>query len=227
MVSDGNGSHLLYAGRINEFHSEPSTGKTNLLLLCAREVMQAGGKAMLLDFEDHAEGILQRMQSLGFDLPILPGKFFYLQNPTPDEIQTAVAWAKHNKPTFIGLDGLAEALVAESLSEDKPSDVLTFMRLRVRPFAETGAAVVIADHVTKDPEKRGNWPRGSGAKMGRYDGAVYSTDLIEPYSPGHEGRLRLTIAKDRIGGVGHKKQLRSSLPRGGRISLPVPPCSSA
>ena len=76
VVSDGNGSHLLYAGRINEFHSEPSTGKTNLLLLCAREVMQAGGKAMLLDFEDHAEGILQRMQSLGFNLPILPGEIF-------------------------------------------------------------------------------------------------------------------------------------------------------
>jgi len=64
---------------------------------------------------------------------------------------------------------------------------------------------VITDHVAKDAESAGLWPRGSGAKMGRYDGAVYLIREEAPYSPEQQGSVKLVIAKDRNGGVGAKK----------------------
>src|SRR4029077_4399962 len=75
----------------------------------------------------------------------------------------------------------------------------------LRPFTECGCAVLVSDHVSKDKDQRGHWARGTGAKMGRYDGVSYTIELISAYSPGKEGRLRLKIAKDRCGGVGASK----------------------
>jgi len=100
------------------------------------------------------------------------------------------------------LDGLAEAMAAEGHDEDKPAAFLAFCRERLRPFADAGCAVLVSDHVTKNAETRGRWARGSGAKLGRYDGAVYSAELVKPYSPTQAGAVRLRVAKDRNGGAG-------------------------
>ena len=108
-------------------------------------------------------------------------------------------------------------LAAEELVEDSAGDNLHFLRLRLRPFAEAGAAVVISDHVTKGTENRGRWARGSGAKLGRYDGVVYEINLVEPYSPDNAGFVRLRVSKDRNGGVGTQGQTVAELhftPRG-------------
>ena len=66
--------------------------------------------------------------------------------------------------------------------------------------------MLISDHVSKSSEERGRWARGSGAKLGRYDGVSYNIGLIEAYAPGHAGAVKLTVAKDRNGGVGRVGQ---------------------
>jgi hypothetical protein len=119
------------------------------------------------------------------------------------EYRCLIEWAKQTKPTGVFLDGIAEALIAEGYNEDKAEDVLLFLRQRIRPFADNGAAVVIADHVAKNKESRGRNPRGSSGKLGRYDGCAYVVELIKAYSPTTAGAVRLLIAKDRNGGVGH------------------------
>ena len=200
------GKFLLYAGRLNEFHGESGIGKTNISLAIANSIMQAGGVVLFLDPEDNPEGIAQRFISLGGNPDHLLTRFKYIQNPEPSDYPGLIEWAKQAKPTGAFLDGMAEALVAEGYNEDKPEDVLQFLRQRIRPFADGGAAVVIADHVPKNKETRGRNPRGSSAKMGRYDGAVYMVELAKPYSPSTAGAVRLIIAKDRNGGVGHVGQ---------------------
>ena len=50
-------------------------------------------------------------------------------------------------------------MAGEDLDEDKAGDTLKFLRNRLRPFAELGAAVVILDHVTKDAGGRGRFSR--------------------------------------------------------------------
>lgn len=205
------GRFLLYAGRINEIHGEPSVGKTNIALCICAEVMQDGGKVLYLDPEDNAKGIGSRFIALGGRQEDLLERFFYVENPEPSDFAGLHAWAKQHKPALVVLDGLAEALAAEGLSEDKPDNVLPFFHQRIRPFTKAGCAVLISDHVAKDKESRGEWPRGSGSKMGRYDGAVYSAKLKKPYSPEIDGFVRLVVAKDRNGGVGPKGHIATDL----------------
>ena len=197
------GKFLLYAGRLNEFHGESGIGKTNISLSIAARIMRAGGVVLFLDPEDNPNGIAQRFLSLGGDPADLLTRFKYVHNPEPADYPGLIEWAKQAKPTAVFLDGMAEALVADGYNEDKAEDVLPFLRQRIRPFADAGAAVVIGDHVAKNKESRGRNPRGSGGKMGRYDGAVYIVELAKSYSPTKAGAVRLIIAKDRNGGVGH------------------------
>ena len=197
------GKFLLYAGRLNEFHGESGIGKTNISLAIASRIMRAGGLVLFLDPEDNPNGIAQRFLSLGGDPADLLTRFKYVHNPEPADYPGLIEWAKQAKPTGVFLDGMAEALVADGYNEDKAEDVLPFLRQRIRPFADAGAAVVIADHVAKNKESRGRNPRGAGAKLGRYDGAVYIVELAKSYSPTKAGAVRLIIAKDRNGGVGH------------------------
>jgi hypothetical protein len=199
---------MLYKGRINEIHSEPGVGKTNLALCFAQTVTKEGGHVVFIDPEDTPVGILTRLKAFGADMQMVVEQFHYLHNPTLEEFGAAISWTARNRPDLVILDGLAEALAAEGKNEDKVGDVLSFFRYRLRPFAELGgAAVLVSDHVSKSTEDRGRWARGSGAKLGRYDGVSYSAELLESYSSTQAGKVSLKIAKDRNGGVGTVGQI--------------------
>jgi hypothetical protein len=198
---------VLYAGRMNEIHGEPGTGKSNIAIAISIAVMKAGGSVMYIDPEDTPAGFTRRSLQFGANPDDLIHRCHYLHNPTPEDIAAAQRWAATNRPALVVLDGLAESMASEGLVEDKAGDVLTFFRERLRPFAEkAGAAVLVSDHVSKSSEERGRWARGSGAKLGRYDGVSYNIGLIESYAPGHAGAVKLTVAKDRNGGVGRVGQ---------------------
>lgn len=194
---------LFYEGRINEIHAEPGVGKSNVAIAASIAVMQAGGLVVYIDPEDSPGGFTRRCLQFGATPDDLTQRCRYLHDPDPDDIVLTQRWAATHRPTLVVLDGLAESMSKESLSEDKVDDVLTFFRTRLRPFAEAaGAAVLVSDHVAKSLEGRGRWPRGSGGKLGRYDGAVYLLDLAKAYSPTEAGSVTLTVAKDRNGGIG-------------------------
>lgn len=194
---------LFYAGRMNEIHGEPGTGKSNIAIASSIAVMRSGGTVLYIDPEDTPAGFTRRALQFGAAPEDLVRLCRYLHNPEPDHIAGAHRWAAKERPALVVLDGLAESMAAEGLVEDKAGDVLSFFRERLRPFAEkAGAAVLVSDHVSKSSEDRGRWARGSGAKLGRYDGVSYNLILGEAYSPGHAGSVTLAIAKDRNGGVG-------------------------
>lgn len=195
------GGFLFYAGRLNEIHAEPSVGKTNIVLASTIQVLQSGGTVLFIDPEDTPTGIVRRLVAFGL-AEKHADQIKYLHNPDPTDLAFAVQLSAEIKPELVIADGLAELLAGHGLSEDKPLDLLPFFRRFLRPFAENGAAVVISDHVTKDSESRGRWSRGSGAKIGRYDGAVYEAKLGKAYGPGTEGFVKLIVSKDRNGGVG-------------------------
>lgn len=210
------GKFLLYAGRLNEQHGEPATGKTNIaLILCIRE-LTAGHTVLFLDPEDNAYGICRKLLAFGADPAMVIERFKYCQNPARDEYLTLQVWADRNKPALVVLDGLADAISGDGLDEDKAGDFLTFCRNRLRPFAACGAAVLVSDHVTKSTENR-RYSRGTGAKLGRYDGVVFELDLARAYSPTSPGCVELKIAKDRNGGVGKQGDVAVAIefsPRG-------------
>ncbi|MEI6070524.1 MAG: AAA family ATPase [Verrucomicrobiae bacterium] len=202
---------LWYAGRLNSLQSEPGDGKTNVCMRSSISVLDAGGSVLYIDPEDTPKGFTTRMLILGADPEAIRERVHYLHNPTPEEIQAAQAWARKHKPTLVILDGLAESMAAVGANEDKAQEVLPFFRENLRPFAEAGAAVVVADHVTKSTEGRGQFARGSGAKAGRYDGVSYGLQVGIPYTPHQAGFVKLKIAKDRNGGVGPRGKIIAEL----------------
>ncbi len=196
------GHPMLYRRRINGCHGEPGLGKTNLAVLLAHAAAQAGDVVWYIDAEDFAQGIKGKFDGFGCDLSNVMGEVLYFQAPS-----NAAGWqlllkkAQQAPVELVILDGIAEMLAALGLREKDETEVLSFFTSYVRPFARTGAGVLILDHVAKDGETRGLWSRGSGAKMGAVDGVAYSLTLSGAYSPEREGGLILTCAKDRNGGV--------------------------
>lgn len=204
VAASNSGDFMLYAGRINEIHGEPSVGKTNITLSIMASELMMGNKVMFIDPEDNPEGIIRRALAFGITKDAIRANLKYLHDPSPEEVKMAIKWADRNKPSMVSADGLAEMITMCGFKEDSSEDVLTFFRHYIRPFTNCGAAVLLSDHVTKSTEGRGTWSRGSGAKMGRYDGVSYMVTLAKPYSPKHSGSVKFTIAKDRNGGIGTK-----------------------
>jgi AAA domain len=202
---------LFYKGRLNEIHGEPAVGKTNIMLASSIAVMREGGHVVYIDPEDNAYGIIRRLLALGADKAALIERFHYCQDPDAEAYCRLHAWVASKTGVFVVLDGIAEALSKEGIDEDKSKDFLPWCRARLRPFVDAGAGVAVSDHVAKNPENRGRFARGTGAKLGRYDGAVYQAELVEGYSPTKAGSVRLRVSKDRNGGVGIAGQVITEL----------------
>ncbi len=67
--------------------------------------------------------------------------------------------------------------------------------------ARTGAAVVLVDHVAKNPRDRGRHAIGGQTKLAGLTGAAYVVDVVENVGRGCMGVVKLSIAKDRPGAV--------------------------
>jgi len=196
------GDCLFYAGRFNGIIAEPSIGKTNTCTAASLPSLALGKTVLFVDPEDSAVSAARRLLSFGCTPDAIIQGFKHITCPTPEEWDQLGAWAGRNKPELVILDGCAELLASLNLDENSALDFLKFCRERIKPFTDAGAAVVLSDHVTKSQEGRGRWGRGTGAKLGKFDGVCYSVELGKAYSPTQEGFVRLKVAKDRNGGVG-------------------------
>lgn len=197
-----NGGCLLYGGRLNEIHGEPCVGKTNVALALCLPLLREGRGILYVDPEDTARSAVRRLLAFGAEPAQVVAHFHHTQCPEVQDYPRLIAWATSARPALVVIDGCAEILASLGLDENDPGDFLSFCRDRLQPFTELGCAVLLADHVVKSAEGRGRWARGTGAKMGKYDGVSYSVELGKSYSPSLPGHVRLRIAKDRNGGIG-------------------------
>lgn len=196
------GGCLLYRGRLNEIHGEPSVGKTNVALALCLPLLAEGRSILYIDPEDTAAAAVRRLLAFGAEPESIITHFHHTQCPEVQDYPYLIAWAGTARPELVVIDGCAEILASLNLDENDPGDFLSFCRDRLKPFADHGSAVLLADHVVKNTESRGRWARGTGAKMGKYDGVSYSVELGKSYSPSLPGHVRLRVAKDRNGGIG-------------------------
>jgi hypothetical protein len=213
-LSRTDGQPLFYAGRMHVLHGEPSSGKSWIALVAALEVLNIGGAVLYLDYEDSLAGIASRMLALGAQPDDLAARFVYVKQDGPfgpgEKLELGARLRTLN-PDLVVIDGVAEALTRDGLSEDKATDVVGWIEKLPRWLARSGAAVVMLDHVAKDRENRGRWQRGSGAKLGAVDGAAYEVIVRRSFSRKREGEVDLKIAKDRPGGVGELGAVAASV----------------
>lgn len=205
LLTRTDGGALLYPGKMHVFQAEPGAGKGWISLVAVAEVLAMGGAAGYLDYEDTAIGILGRLRTLGVTDAAISSRFYYA-NPAgrfgPAEMLSLRDALDRMNLDLVVIDSVGEALSREGLSEDKADDVNRWTNLLPRMITRTGAAVLMLDHVSKDPEQRGRWARGSGAKLAVVDGVSFQLKVRVPFSRHRPGRVDLVIAKDRPGGVG-------------------------
>jgi hypothetical protein len=199
---DGQG--LLYPGRVHSFHGESESGKSLVVQALAAEVINSGGSVLFLDFESDPLSVVNRVLAFGADRDGMAERFTYVRpqdSPAGDRHWhglLTIPW------TLVLVDGVTDAMSVLDLNEGDPNVGATlFMRLFCKTLADdTGAAVVVIDHVVKSNDGRGRFAIGGQAKMAGLTGAAYMVETGEdPPRLGGVGTVVLRIAKDRPGTI--------------------------
>lgn len=202
--TDGQG--LLYPGKVHSFYGESESGKSWLAQIAAAEVVKSYQKVVYIDFESDAVDIANRLKILGVTKPEAMQYFRYIR-PERKVIPHDPAWlalVEEGSATLIIIDGVTEALTMWEKATKENDDITEWMRKFPRALAKSGAAVVLIDHITKNPETRGRFALGGQAKLATIDGAAYLIEPIKNLAPGGAGALTVRVTKDRPGSVRRK-----------------------
>lgn len=199
------GLFLLYRGRVNAFLGEPESAKSWAGQAALVECIQRGGDVLMVDFENNLSPVRDRMLGLGLSEYEFTTHFAYCR---PDEILTADSKAYRDLMVtledhfdLIMVDGITDGMAMLGLNPLELMDAGKFDRLLLRPMADSGAAVVVIDHVTKSREGRGDWAIGSQHKKAAITGAMYFFEKVHDFGRGMKGMSRVVVGKDKAGYV--------------------------
>lgn len=199
--SDGHG--LIYQGKVHSFHGESESGKSFLLQAETARILNTGGRVLFLDFESDRVSVVKRLMFLGADKEQIRSGLAYIQ---PEEPLGSEAWKRLLAESWalVVIDGVTDAMNA--LGFTREGDVNDQATRFINQFPdrianETGAAVVLIDHVTKGNDGRGRFAIGAQAKLSGLSGAAYTIEVVSPLMPGRVGELVLRVGKDRPAGV--------------------------
>lgn len=194
------GVPLLYPGEVHSLAAEPESGKSWIAAAETARLLAAGERVLVLDFEDTAASIARRLVSLGADPAVIGRSLVYVRPEEPFEDAAIDALVAADSFALAVIDGVTEAYDLLHLDASSNRDVPTFQRKLPRRLAQSGAAVLMLDHVGKDREGRGRYAIGAQAKLAS-TAAAFGADVVERPSPGHAGEIRLLLHKDRHGDV--------------------------
>lgn len=209
------GQSLLYPAAVNLFAGEPGSCKSWLAQYEAVRIANAGDHVAYVDYESTYRSVMRRMVTLGLR-PDSRARIHYpksLGRLTREDVAMLADYCRRLEIDLIVIDGVAEALAAHGLTEDKAGEYAQWHAEVARSLARAAAScVLLLDHVPKPAQGRAQrgaepdlYPRGSGHKLAAIDGAAYVLSMVEPLSRDHLGVVELTIAKDREGYVGPKR----------------------
>lgn len=195
------GIGLLYPGRQHAAYGESEAGKSWLALLIVAQVLEDGGAAAYVDFEDDAAGMVGRLRALGADDVAIRDRFAYLRPEEPlsasgngDALDAVLG---DLRPKVGILDGITEGMTLHGLDLRDNVDVARFNRLVPARLAASGAAVLSLDHVTKSADGRGRYAIGGQHKLAGLNGAAFLVENRRPFGIGVTGRSTVYVTKDR------------------------------
>jgi KaiC/GvpD/RAD55 family RecA-like ATPase len=203
ILSREDGIKLVYPGRIHEFKGQPEAGKGWFALLACRQELRAGNTVAYIDFEDYAEGIVERLIGMGVSRDRIEKQFKYYH---PEESFGEEARAAlfdevvSHKPSLCVIDSVAEVMATNALNPLDNADAATFIAMMPRPLANLGMAVVLIDHVTKSAENN-RYSVGAQHKLAAVSGSSFIVEAEHPFGVGMKGSSRISVAKDRVGRV--------------------------
>jgi hypothetical protein len=203
LMARSDGVSLLYPGEVHSLAGEPESGKGWAALHTAKVSIQLDDDVLYLDFEDAPASIVTRLLALGADPEAILAHFVYVRPVDPFNTETFHALTESRRYALAIIDGVSEAYALLDLDPYSNVDAARFLSVVARPLAETGAAVLLIDHVVKSKETRGRYAIGAQHKLAGI-AAAYSTDVIKNPSRTDDGLIKIKVEKDRHGHVrGH------------------------
>lgn len=188
---------LFYETGIHWIFGESGSGKTWVALDAIARTLMAGGTALMLDYEDDENQILDRLAALGVDDNSIQG-FAYVDGNSMENSELVSNLALKEQFTLSVLDGVTSSLNAFGASDNNGGEVTAWADAIPRNMTGT---VLVIDHVTKSTDTRAGYAIGSQAKRSVVTGASYEVECDVPMTKGKTGRLRLILRKDKRGGV--------------------------
>jgi len=207
------GYALFYAEKVNVVFGDPECGKTMIALAACVEALKDGHRVTILDVDHNgAREIVSRLVTLGAKADHLrdPERFRLHEPEDADELHAVIASMRRWRPAVAVVDSLGEVIPMLGMSSNSPDDYSAAHRSVLSAMADSGAAVIAIDHLPKSDGARAHGQTGTVAKRRAINGVSLRVTLAEPFIPGRGGAARLTIHKDRPGG------LRANSPAGGK-----------
>lgn len=203
------GVALLYPGLTHSIHGESESGKSMICQYEAAIVLAKGGTVVYIDLESDPAAVVERLRMFGAEDDDIVSRFSYVQPEASFHASNRdlAAWQGMLSRRFdlVVIDGVTEAVNLFGFSSNDNDELTRWGRMFPRRIAdETGAAVVMVDHVVKAADGRGRYAIGGQAKLSMITGAAYTVEVEAPLGRGLRGELRLMVGKDRPGFVrGH------------------------
>jgi 5S rRNA maturation endonuclease (ribonuclease M5) len=196
------GRCLFYEGRVNGLHGPSGEGKSWVAILAIAAAVTAGRGAILVDLEDHALSILDRLQALGVPIELTLRHLRYV-NPdmaaSEEALELVDRLIADVQAAVLVIDSVGEAMALQGTKGNDDDEVARWFRRLPRRWATLGPAVVLIDHVPKDKDADKLYAIGNQRKRAAIDGAAYRVDTRDPFSASQAGAMTITCAKDRNG----------------------------
>jgi hypothetical protein len=193
------GAALLYPGVITALQGEPEACKGWIMLLAAAQVLPEGA-VLYLDFEDTAASIVERLLALGVKPGAIVERFAYVRPSAPFAARELQTLLEARPYALAVIDGVGEAYTLLGLDPTSNSDAAKFLMALPRPIADSGAAVVEIDHVSKAKDANHRYPIGAQHKLAGVT-AAFSVEAVERPSRSAPGKAKVRVQKDRPGHV--------------------------
>lgn len=200
--SDGVG--LAYRGRDTVFFGDPETGKSLACAFATRGTLADGGSVAWIDVDHNgAEAILARLLACGVPAAVLADPTrFRLAVPEDAGMLTALVldianWA----PTLAIIDSIGEVVPMFSRNSNSADDWTAIHQAVIKPLTRRNVATISVDHEAKGSDSRAFGTSGTAAKVRTVDGTMLRFTLLEPFAPGLGGAAKITLRKDRHGGL--------------------------
>jgi len=228
LLKRSDGKYLLYSGKLNWVSAPPEAMKSFAMLLASiQEMVDHNRPVVYVDFEDDKTTVCERLYRIAIGMGIddetvktwtggplhkdgtrdrTKALFFYEQRGKAfdTKLRSTILKVVKRGARLVTIDGCATAIALANLNENDNGDVNKWISAVSYPITSAGAAVVVIDHVVKTPQVGGGAfanrsPRGAGSKLAAVSGTALSFEVKEASGVYTEGRIELTVAKDRPG----------------------------
>lgn len=198
------GAGLFYRGQVNTVFGNPESGKTLIAQCALVDELGRGRSGLIIDLDHNGAGAtISRLIAMGADDVILrnPDRFRYAAPDDADQVTAIVADTLEWKPAVVLLDSLGELMPIFAASSNDADDFTRVYGAVLKPLARSDAAVIVVDHLAKNPGSQAFGSTGTAAKKRAIGGTSLRVTVVEAFRPGHGGKAQLTINKDRHGGL--------------------------